>query len=489
MSAQVVGHVDGRVVIFAIPEGGAFLGREPEFAVCLPLEGVSRVHAKIAFDGTGYIVEDLKSTNGTFVNGEAVQRERLHHLDVVSLGRAAQLVFLLASSESASATRTGITRATLVSSDADAAPYEIAPGEITMGRAPTCNVVVDNTAVSSLHLRIQHTGDALILVDLASSNGTLVNGARVFTATLNDGDVISLGGVETFKVSIARGTVQGAAMAPAPAAAAAVVEVEAPQNWKTRLEWSPVELMQIAAAKEEALAFAAVAAASKGSTDPPKSAHKCAAAAKAPVKPAAAAPAKAASPPSKADAAPRAPQSPPPSPAKTAPTAPTPAAPTPSAAPTPPQPERAAAPTPPKPTPPKPERIVEGVSGEMPTPTGPATLPRIPQPEVSEAPGQGRASPIHRARFEASGYSFEMTSPGEYAVGRSADAHLTLTSPMVSRKHARLVLSADRTSLECHDLGGANSTMVNGRKGEHFLLADGDEILLGDVRLRVALER
>jgi len=38
---------------------------------------VSRRHARIAWTGTGYIVEDLGSTNGTFVNGERVSGPRM----------------------------------------------------------------------------------------------------------------------------------------------------------------------------------------------------------------------------------------------------------------------------------------------------------------------------------------------------------------------------------------------------------------------------
>ena len=44
--------------------------------------GISRHHARIVRDGADFWLEDSGSTNGTFVNGLRVARERLRHLDV-----------------------------------------------------------------------------------------------------------------------------------------------------------------------------------------------------------------------------------------------------------------------------------------------------------------------------------------------------------------------------------------------------------------------
>ena len=49
---------------------------------------VSREHCQICRDDEGAVIEDLRSTNGTRVNGEAVQRRALRHGDRVELGRA-----------------------------------------------------------------------------------------------------------------------------------------------------------------------------------------------------------------------------------------------------------------------------------------------------------------------------------------------------------------------------------------------------------------
>ena len=47
---------------------------------------VSRIHARLAFRGGAWIIQDLASTNGTWVNGREVGRFRLRPGDRVSLG-------------------------------------------------------------------------------------------------------------------------------------------------------------------------------------------------------------------------------------------------------------------------------------------------------------------------------------------------------------------------------------------------------------------
>ena len=62
------------------------LGRTSTSAVPLPDEqrGVSRQHARIGQDPAGvWQIEDLKSRNGTFLNGNPVERAQLHHGDVI----------------------------------------------------------------------------------------------------------------------------------------------------------------------------------------------------------------------------------------------------------------------------------------------------------------------------------------------------------------------------------------------------------------------
>ncbi|MBI4391065.1 MAG: FHA domain-containing protein [candidate division NC10 bacterium] len=52
---------------------------------------VSGLHAAIAVDGSRYSIRDLRSTNGTFLNGKRIEEAQLAHLDEVRLGRTTLL--------------------------------------------------------------------------------------------------------------------------------------------------------------------------------------------------------------------------------------------------------------------------------------------------------------------------------------------------------------------------------------------------------------
>lgn len=66
-------------------------------------------------------------------------------------------------------------------------------GNATLGRDPTCEVVLPDAGVSWRHARIEDRGDAWVLVDLGSTNGSQVNGTRCSDGPLAHGDRITLG--------------------------------------------------------------------------------------------------------------------------------------------------------------------------------------------------------------------------------------------------------------------------------------------------------
>lgn len=84
---QVLEGIDrGRVYRdIAIPVS---IGREEGNSLRLNDERVSRFHAKVQVDGDDYILTDLESTNGTRVNGTAIQIRRLRIGDRVGVGRS-----------------------------------------------------------------------------------------------------------------------------------------------------------------------------------------------------------------------------------------------------------------------------------------------------------------------------------------------------------------------------------------------------------------
>ena len=62
------------------------VGKAPENDLVLADETVSRVHFEIARDAKGYLVRDMKSTNGTFLDGAEVKEAYLRAGSVIGLG-------------------------------------------------------------------------------------------------------------------------------------------------------------------------------------------------------------------------------------------------------------------------------------------------------------------------------------------------------------------------------------------------------------------
>jgi pSer/pThr/pTyr-binding forkhead associated (FHA) protein len=72
-----------------IPSDRVVLGRSPICDIQLDEEGVSRQHALITYQHQKYILEDLSTENGVFVNSKRISKpQALYHKDKVKLGKA-----------------------------------------------------------------------------------------------------------------------------------------------------------------------------------------------------------------------------------------------------------------------------------------------------------------------------------------------------------------------------------------------------------------
>lgn len=79
-------------------------------------------------------------------------------------------------------------------------------------------------------------------------------------------------------------------------------------------------------------------------------------------------------------------------------------------------------------------------------------------------------------------------SEGEFSIGRSAECQLSLDDPLVSRKHAVLVVAKDRVTIE--DLQSRNGVVVNGERiVRKSPLGAGDTIGIGSQELTLLLGR
>jgi hypothetical protein len=86
--AKLVLSLNGTVLGNYFLEKDRFvIGRRPTCDIQINDQGVSKEHTVILTVGNDQILEDLKSTNGTLVNGEKTERHILQNGDVIEIGR------------------------------------------------------------------------------------------------------------------------------------------------------------------------------------------------------------------------------------------------------------------------------------------------------------------------------------------------------------------------------------------------------------------
>jgi ABC-type multidrug transport system ATPase subunit len=211
--------------------------------VVLPDDEISRLHAWITANDMGEVVlRDRHSANGTFVNQVRVQEKVLKPGDEISLGSARRHLFRIeevgtagppqgvVSTEVVPAAQPGaVARGTSAMSAAELAsarqqemaaegtvaikltdllarPHldlivdryavkslDIPDTGLQMGRdASRCQLVLEHPSVSAVHAELSFNEGRVLLTD-RSTNGTFVNGLRIVSGELHDGDYITFG--------------------------------------------------------------------------------------------------------------------------------------------------------------------------------------------------------------------------------------------------------------------------------------------------------
>jgi pSer/pThr/pTyr-binding forkhead associated (FHA) protein len=104
-----------------------------------------------------------------------------------------------------------------------------AKDEITVGRRPDNDVVIDNPAVSGRHCKIVRTGDTYFVEDLNSTNGVFLNAKKIIKSGLQNNDVIGIA-KHALKFIDDRPQPAPAAAAPAKSASADATMMISPQK-------------------------------------------------------------------------------------------------------------------------------------------------------------------------------------------------------------------------------------------------------------------
>ena len=88
----ISGRLKGNV--FSIENSPVVIGRDRSATLCIADASVSRRHSQIEKEDDQFVILDLESLNGTFINDVPVKRRPLQHGDRVRIGDS-QFLFLM----------------------------------------------------------------------------------------------------------------------------------------------------------------------------------------------------------------------------------------------------------------------------------------------------------------------------------------------------------------------------------------------------------
>jgi ABC transport system ATP-binding/permease protein len=247
MPTLIVRHPDGTQSEHEL-SGELKIGRQDGNDLVLSEGGVSRQHARLFMEGGKVLLEDLGSSNGTYVDGERVAEPVMltpqsqvalgdYELKLKGGGRTASGPRKAVRTGAAPAlgTEGGAPRSTRAmpsikparppgsqlakrerpapgpAAEPSAGPvlrgltgpwanmlYPV-QGKLLVGRMPPAAVLLEDDSISRKHAEVERNArGAVILRDLGSANGTLLNGERIGQEPLelNPGDIIQFGMVE-----------------------------------------------------------------------------------------------------------------------------------------------------------------------------------------------------------------------------------------------------------------------------------------------------
>lgn len=184
------------------------VGRSEDNTVRLTERNISRRHSRLHRNGVGWVLEDLASYNGCFVNGVRVSEpQTLEHGDLVQVGDyRLEIVDEQVAAGSFKATVPSVPKAHSLVSQPDrlvqlagptpGAEFALAQPRVVIGRGEECDISINHASVSRVHAEIHALGDGRYeVVDRESANGIRVNGVDLKRSLIDARDTVELGDV------------------------------------------------------------------------------------------------------------------------------------------------------------------------------------------------------------------------------------------------------------------------------------------------------
>ena len=210
---KLVVSLDGVVIKeVQITKDKTTLGRRPYNDIVIDNLAVSGEHAVLQMVGSDVFIEDLNSTNGTYINGKAIKKQLLSHSDVIEVGKY-KIKFLI--EDNGDYEKTMILRPGTAPSSGcglpssfgglGPAPVSTAPAAIKVlngpaaGREVTLTKVVTTVGKPGVQVAsITKRPSGYVFAHVEGGARPVVNGAPLTAESvpLKNGDVIELAGTQ-----------------------------------------------------------------------------------------------------------------------------------------------------------------------------------------------------------------------------------------------------------------------------------------------------
>ena len=232
--SKLILQFEGRMLKDFVVGSGLTIGRLPDNAVIVDNPAVSGHHARVVCEGEQVVLEDLHSTNGTWVNTQQVTRHALTHGDVILIGKH-HLVFdqragadqapampslgdtvyldtkehraLRATLEDARvqaeriAKERAVTKATaragvlqVIAGDADADAYNLTAQTSLIGRSSSAHVRLRGWFKPSVAVAIARSSDGYVVAPIGGKS-SLNHEPLTTRHLLQEGDVLTVSGL------------------------------------------------------------------------------------------------------------------------------------------------------------------------------------------------------------------------------------------------------------------------------------------------------
>jgi ABC-type multidrug transport system ATPase subunit/pSer/pThr/pTyr-binding forkhead associated (FHA) protein len=165
------------------------IGAAPDCDIVLNQPQVSGHHARLSRAGNSFMLEDLGSTNGTFIDGTRVRQSAVTPATRIGLGSYLTSLDVLLDALS----RRGVPTAAVAGVSVRAEVIKVGARMLTIGRDAGCDVCIAEPAVSGRHARVFRNCGRIIIEDIGSANGTFVRGERISWWVVRPDDVVQIG--------------------------------------------------------------------------------------------------------------------------------------------------------------------------------------------------------------------------------------------------------------------------------------------------------